>query len=636
MDYSNFIYNINSNSIIDNKMNRINTFKDAINNIDNSSDSLEKIDSIIKTCESVADYASLIDTIPANNVNLIMQLLSILNVLALNMAKKYTEDLNSYNILKSKFNEFENLIFDNKDNPKVVTSMNMKYVNNIGNILCTLDRVNKGVTTDYIYYIDPITKYSISSTLHSSAMMEGIQNIDDDACRSNTIIKHESYIMDLLNETDVDSYIAKMDEIYNFLVSIDGNYTDHNCEIFSVLLGKSLDMIINSTTGKEKLLSILDKCDNLITNTSSNFEDNANILISYIEDVTTALMENPQGETSLMFEMGLGYMYNIIPSSDKVFDGSINSVVEKLNETAQSTDMVSILNESIKDYAKSRVDKAKERFKRRQKIRDNLNEKKDNEKEELFDATKDTRIDIDSKRQSDNYDREESRRQTKTDIQNTNDSDKYGRKEQKRQDAYDRDNSKKQTVADLKNQNKIDKYNLKQQKRQDKVDFKNQKRLDKWEQKKSDHENALELKEQKRQERLEARQRRRDETKIGLDRWKTLELTNVNARKAADAVRKSVKCVAAAGAGALLGVNPILAGAMYLIRSFVKDVKQPKEARRKLIDDMKQEQITLEDKINQAEANGETDKKRALMKMKYKIDQTIKRCSMTDRFEADM
>ena len=145
-------------------------------------------------------------------------------------------------------------------------------------------------------------------------------------------------------------------------------------------------------------------------------------------------MENPQGETSLMFEMGLGYMYNIIPSSDKVFDESINSVVEKLNETAQSTDMVSILNESIKDYAKSRVDKAKERFKRRQKIRDNLNEKKDNEKEELFDATKDTRIDIDSKRQSDNY---------------------------------DRDNSKKQTVTDLKNQNKIDKYNLKQQKRQD-------------------------------------------------------------------------------------------------------------------------------------------------------------------------
>jgi hypothetical protein len=227
-------------------------------------------------------------------------------------------------------------------------------------------------------------------------------------------------------------------------------------------------------------------------------------------------------------------------------------------------------------------------------------------------------------------------------------NDKYDFKQQKKQDKYSDNREFNNTKMhdsyndsrDLKNMKFKDKYDFKQQKKQDKYDFKRQKKLDKYEQKKrfkeEDRERKFTLQDEKRQARLEARQRRRDETKIGLNRWKTLEVTNTNARKAANALRKVVKAGAAAGIGALAGFNPIFAGATYLIGRYLKDKSNPRGERRKIVDEMNLQLAELDEKISQADRKGEDDKKIALIKMKQKIETAYHRTGHLHKMELEM
>lgn len=600
MDYSNFVYNLNTNNIVKDRLSRNNEFKKFLDSISGEetirSGPSEHFESIIANCKEPNDYTQFLILLPKpTNHNDFHNHLTILNVLALKIANCYlgNDDIDTYYMLKVKFNEFVDYYSTKFKNAGIKADM---YIENIGNICCTLDRLNREITTDYTYYVNPKTLHELCR----ESFNEGVSFTDDDACNPNNTKTINAHIMDLINETDTDYFIAKIEELYKYLESANGNYNDNVCKIFTTALGRSLDMVINNITGKDELLNTLKRCYVLLDDyNGEEFELNVSALINYMDDVIEAIEEYREGEISPFHEMGLGYIYKIIPSDDAEFEANINEVIEKLNEAASKTDIVSILNESIQD----RIDVIKDRRQKDKERKQRIKDKKKEEEEKFFNSTEDAREDLYRQNQYDQYNREESSRNTDQEIKNQNKQDKYELKQQRRQ-------------------NKLDN---KQEKRQNKIDFKQQKRLDKWEQKKSD-------KELRRQERNEARQRRRDETKIGLNRWKTLELTNSNVRKCTNAIRKCTKAVTVGGAAALAGINPILAGSTYTIRSFAKDPAHHNDTQ-KLVDDIRNQIIDIDEKISQAESNNELDKKRALMKMRNKLDTTLKKISVTERME---
>ena len=198
--------------------------------------------------------------------------------------------------------------------------------------------------------------------------------------------------------------------------------------------------------------------------------------------------EHGGGSTSLLDEMGLGYIYDILPQNESIDEEDINIIVESLNECANEYDMVSVLNESIKDNIKNFMDKKKTDHAKEKKLK----EKKKNEKYKIFDETRDTRVDIDRRRQNDDYDLKRDKKRNKYDdrrdltkrIIDDTYEDHRNRKEDKRSSKNQAEQDKYLIQKEREQDKYEDKHDLKKQKEQDKYDFKRQKKLDRYERKK--------------------------------------------------------------------------------------------------------------------------------------------------------
>lgn len=663
MDYSNLFYQINGNKKANDKLNRINEFRSLIKDINDdsniSSDKLGKINQLIDSCNDCSDYITLILDLPVSEDGLITKL-CIFRLLIDKLLPNYCCGKNYCENIRNHFREFEKLISNNKI---LITDDKVdKIITELGESIATLDRVDKGQTIDYVYYLSPKTIYSINT------MNEAQSNVDYDfivksqsdpkGSLTSVEIDHEinpsEYLINIINESDHDYFIHKIKVLYDYIVGLNMSYDDIHTKAFIDTVNFIFSKVIDDITGKEILLDTLDKCDKLLSDvvpTDPESSNNIDLMIQCIENITEKINEHPEGSTSLLDEFGLGYIYDILPKDNSYIETNIDNIVSYLNECSEDYDMISVLSESIKESVKENIDRRKKRKEKERKF----NEKVKDEKYKLHDDTYDTRLDIERRRLNDEYDDTHEYNKRESD-------DKYNLKQQKRQDKYDFKHQKKldkyddtheynkresDDKYDLKQQKRQDKYDLKQQKRQDKYDFKHQKKLDKYDEKKNikeetrrnredDRQRKIENAELRRQERNEARQRRRDETKIGINRWKTLELTNDNVRKATNALRKAVKTGAVAGTAALAGINPIFAGSSYLISSYVKDKRNPANERKKYIDELQLQITELDNKIDQADRQGENDKKIALIKMKQKLESTLKRCGYKENSEYDM
>ena len=671
MNYNNLVYNINGGNLVNEKMNRIKEFERLLSTIEDSDcktytdNEITKLGNIIKSCKDSGDYVSLIIHIPVKNDGYIERYLYTFYTLIYLFIKSDKEITDKHcDTIKNHLKLFEKEI---KDDPKLLNNDFIdEVITNLGHYINTIERNVNNLTTDYVYYVSPKTLHAVTCMTEAISDSDSSENkiissSDPDGTKTSIDItlgtNPSEYIQDIFNEDDYDYFVHKIGKLYEYLISLQGNFDDRHTKAFIEAVNYIIHKVINDITAKEILLSTLSKCDELLSNIipdSNETLTNIEIIVDKIEEITNVIHEYPRGEVSLLDEMGLGYMYEGIPKNiDETTD--IDKMVSYLNECAENNNVlltinesISILNEGIKDNFKNYIEKKKEIRKKESEFKDKVRD----EKYKLHDDTYDTRVDISRRRQNDEYDDDHNMRQRKT-------TDKYDFKQQKKHDRYDFGQQKKQNnysdnreMSKVKSQDKYDdshtmkklksqdKYDFKQQKKQDKYDFKRQKKLDKYEQKKSiaeeDRSRKIALAEEKRQARLEARQRRRDETKIGLNRWKTLELTNSNARKAANAVRKVVKAGAAAGVGALAGFNPIFAGAVYLMGAYAKDKTHPMNERRKIVDDMKLQLTEINEKIDQAERNGEQDKKLALVKMKQKLETAYHRTGLLQKMELEM
>lgn len=651
MNYTNLMYNVNGNALVNSKFNRIKEFtKLLVNPEDKSIDTFTEnetntLGKIIDGCKDSGDYMSLILHIPIKNDGLFKRYLFAFYTIVYLFTKSDKEiSRENFNIINDQFKLIEKEISMNQELLK--DSFVDNVINNLGYYIKSIERVINNITTDYAYYISPKTLHSVTNLTEAIGDSDSGENkifstSDPDGSKTSVDItlgiNPGEYLLEILNEDDHDYFVHKISKLYNYLVSLKGNYDDEHTKAFIETVNYAISKVINDITGKEILLITLSKCDQLLTdiipNSHESFE-NIEIMIAKIEEITRVIEEHPEGDVSLLDEMGLGYIYDILPKDENI--PLSEAAIEYLTNYAEDNNMlstmneaISILNEGIKDNVKKYIDKKKDRRRKEEEFK----EKVKDEKYSIHDDTYDTRVDISRRRQNDEYDLERDEKRDKYDdkheLSKQDKTDKYGLKQENRQDKYN-----------LRQENRQDKYDLKQQKRQDKYDFKKQKKLDKYEQKKSikeeDRQRRIEHAEQKRQERLEARQRKRDETKIGLNRWKTLELTNSNARKAANALRKVVKAGATAGVAALAGFNPIFAGATYLIGSYVKDKTNPRAERRKLVDEMQLQLTEIDEKIEQAERKGEDDKKLALMKMRKKISTACNRTGLLHKMELEM
>ena len=657
MDYCSIMYNINGGNLVNDKMNRIKDFTRLVTIAEDSNcktytdNEITKLENIVKSCKDSGDYVSLIRSIPVRNDDLFERYLYTFYLLVYLFIKSDKDiSIANYDNIRNHLNNFEIIVKQDKNllNNDFVDEI----ISNVGHYVNTIERQVNDMTTDYVYYVSPKTLHSVTSITESvimdvdSSENKIISSSDPDGSKTSVDINigdnPSDFIQDIFNEDDHDYFVHKIGRLYNYLLSLQGNFDDIHTKAFIEAVNYIMSKIMNDITAKEILIATLSKCDNLLSNIIPNSDESLNnieIIVDKIEEITDVIHEYPQGEVSLLDEMGLGYIYDCIP---KVIneDTDIDAIVSYLNECANKNDMVStigesinILNEGIKDNINNYINKKKERHEKEK----NFKEQVKDEKYKLHDDTYDTRVDIARRRQNDEYDDNHNMQQRKI-------NDKYDYKHQKKNDRYDFSQQKKQDRysdnRDMSNIKSHDKYDYKQQKKLDKYDFKKQKKLDKYEQKKSyaeeDRARKLAIADEKRQARLEARQRRRDETKIGLNRWKTLELTNANARKAANALRKVVKAGAAAGVGALAGFNPIFAGATYLIGSYLKDKTNPREERRKIVDDMRLQLTEIDEKIDQADRKGENDKKIALMKMRKKIETAYNRTGHLHKMELEM
>ena len=668
MDYCSIIYNTNGGNLVNDKMNRIKDFTRLVTIAEDSNcktytdNEITKLENIVKSCKDSGDYVSLIRSIPVRNDNLFERYLYTFYLLVYLFIKSDKDiTISNYDNIRNHLNNFENLV---KHDQKLLNNDFVdEIMSNVGHYVNTIERQVNDMTTDYVYYVSPKTLHSVTSITESvimdtdSSENKVISSSDPDGFKTSVDINigdnPSDFIQDIFNEDDHDYFVHKIKRLYDYLLSLHGNFDDNHTKAFIEAVNYIMSKIMNDITAKEILISTLSKCDELLSNIIPNSDEslsNIEIMTDKIEEITDIIHEHPHGEVSLLDEMGLGYIYDVIPK-DINENTDISKMISYLNECAEKNNMLSTINESINilnEGIKDRIDKYKERREKEANFKERLKD----EKYRLHDDTYDTRVDISRRNQNDDYEHNREMSQRK-DNDNYNHSiqkrqDKYEFKQQKKQDKYS-DNREMSNVKahdkydDKHNMNqhkKQDKYEFKQQKKQDKYDFKRQKKLDKYEQKKSiaeeDRERKLALAEEKRQARLEARQRRRDETKIGLNRWKTLELTNKNARKAANAIRKVVKAGAAAGVGALAEFNPIFAGATYLMSSYVKDKTNPRVERRKIVDEMRLQITEIEEKIDQAERNGEQDKKLALMKMKQKLETAYHRTGHLHKMELEM
>jgi len=648
MDCSLF-YNINGNDLANEKLKLYNEFVYIVSKLKNeplNENTTNEITNIINSVNCNKDLSSLILAIPVNKVS-IYNCLLIFNLIVFEIGKHCDgSDGPEFHILiRDHLKKFEDLVRSNNnllDNEKID-----KLISTIGHTICTIERLCNNKTGDYVYYLTPRTLHSIESMTEaqSTGVSDNMIRSGSDPNGSFTSVDIDKginpceYLTDLFQEDDNDYFIHKIKSLYDYLVCLQGNFDDEHTNAFIEAINYIVSKVIDDITGKEILIDTISKCDQLLTDTiptDGEHVDNIEAILEKFNEITDIINTDRNGTTNLLDEMGLGYIYDILPKNESVINENIDNIVNSLNESANKFDMVSVLNESIKENIKNYNEKRKER---KQKEKD-FKEKKKNDEYDMYDETRDTRVDINSRKQNDEYDLERDKKRNNYDdgheLKTKIVDDVYGDHRQHKGDNYD-----------LKHQNRQDKYDLKQQNRQDKYDFKKQKKLDKYDQKKSSNEQNKQLRiendEQKREERTEAKQRRaedrqrkRDETKIGLNRWKTLELTNQNARKAANALRKVVKTGAAAGTAALTGLNPIFAGSTYLISSYVKDKNNPQSERRKYIDDLHQQITEIDEKIDMSERNGESDKKLALVKMKQKLESALKRCGYLENFEADM
>ena len=613
---SNLFYNMNTNKIIDEKFNRNKNFNKLIRLQDKfNDDNINSLNNILDICHTSDDIISLIKCIPFDNHYCIYNIL--FSYLCLLTKLTSYDDIIGNDEIKYLFNTNMKSIeeFFN-DDPSLYDSKEYSYLlNNIGHYTETINRIIDDITTDYVYYLSPKEKNDITVSVNENV---SVSEADDDSRSiSYNYMQQEANPDECIKKLicdieDYDVFVHNIRYLYGYLKSLNGNFNDNNSKAFVDALNYIFSKIINDITAKELLIDILEKCDILLTNSITDvteYRDNIEIMIRTIDNIIDHINEYPDGTTSLMDEMGLGYFYEC--------PDSLEETVTYLNECAENFDIISILNESIKDNIKKYKDKVVNNHKKKVEYKD----KKRNEKYEFFDDTKDTRRDIYDKTQQDDYELDKQKKQ------DTYDDDREFAN-RKRDDSYG-------DKREFKNQKKQDKYDFKQQKKQDKYDFKRQKKLDKWEQKKSIDDEKRELAERKRQERLEARQRKRDETKIGINRWKTLELTNANVFKAVNALKKCVKAGAVGGTAALAGLNPIFAGSAYLLKSYKNDKTHPMKMQQKYAEDIKLQINDIDEKIAAADSRGETDKRIALSKMRKKLEIAYNNINPVTKMKAD-
>ena len=258
-------YNVNKNNLANEKLNRYNEFRSVISQLNNDSltdEDTNKLDRIIKSCQCNEDRVSLLKSIPINKTNIYTSLL-IFETIIYDIATKYQGEPDIYGSSCHILNEFENII--KSDNELINNSKLDRVISSIGHIVNTVERLSNNKTGDYVYYLSPKTLHSVASINESQTNTVSDVKIKSSNSPNGKFtgvdvsegVNPSEYLIDLVNEEDEDYFNHKIKFLYEYLLSLKGNFDDNNTSAFIEILNYVFSKVIDDITGKEILIDII-------------------------------------------------------------------------------------------------------------------------------------------------------------------------------------------------------------------------------------------------------------------------------------------------------------------------------------------------------------------------------------------
>lgn len=379
---------------------------------------------------------------------------------------------------------------------------------------------------------------------------------------TKTEFSPEDYINGIYNESDDDYVINRIKNLQDFMQYIIDNA---NCyDAFVHVCEYIYDKFANNTTALDMLSHSLNECINILdTSTATDYStkeshdkirDYCVKLISHIDSDMSAMNKKPIINNSPLIEMGLDYIYDILPSNcEDITPDNADAINRALTEAAEENDMLEILTEAF--------------------------------------GRKKTNSEI--------------RREIKDEVEN----DIYRQRLQNK--YYDERRREEDNYADSRRR-KDDKYSDKRRASSDDYEDKRRREQEKYEKKQ------------------EEKERKKNRTKTAWAKWKTLELTNANAYAATRALKRLVTATAVGGVAYAAGFNPVFLPIVYLLSKYLGDKSRPQAEKAKIMSQIQSTQNIIDEKINQAEHQGDMKQKYELIRMRDKLDSQFKRMGFGD------
>lgn len=443
--------------------------------------------------------------------------------------------------------------------------------------------------------IKPVTKLDISEKLTES-LSEAQITVKSMNNYTNTVnfpqltkveLTPQEIAHLIYSDTNIENLIAHIEYLPKYMTAIIGEDITTYANEFIELVNFIYEHVVDNLSGLEKLkvelMNVLAGFnDEVIIDERS--ESSREIVINYIKgkikDIDFALKylqsdaATVDPKVDAMTELGLGHLNYVFNN----IDFSSPDQVKMFNETAENTNY-SILAESL---IKSIVD--------------NLSGKTKEERE----AQKKERLE-----------RLQKREQLKTENLVTSDQNQFKRDEETKDLEHNFDTRKMEDEFE----NKRSKKELKDKRKEELKDAKHQQKLKRME-------SDFELSEQDRREKHE---KDKDKVNTFVDKIKTAGMSSSTGIQVSNILKRGIGALGAAGVGAMVSLNPVVAAACYLGARWAADKRFPATKKLNLMSDIKEQTSALEIKLQEAERKGDTKAQIELTKMIERLKATYTR-----------
>ena len=426
-------YNLSANEFAKSKMNSTlkvtNILSDIFNNKKDIKTAICEMQEYVNTFDS-SDYSRILNSLDKYVIDNKLSLIQTLMVTKY-LAKSCEVD-EKYN--ESVLDGFVNILHNIENHLNSIDSYDEKIngvVKSIGHIVYRMSKDIGGLSEEYI------SKYDIQNTINNTKSDKSKIITEDASCvtiksianystskyfpsLTNEYFSPSDYVNFMYGDNDIDYKINKIYKLDDYLKSILNTDTveedffniinyiinnfSHNRTAMNILVDKLYDCkavlendITDSYDKQKAIQSIIDKCNHIIDNIEDYLEGNINT----IED------------SAPLIEMGIGYIYDIIPqNTDDLTDDDRSVIKQRLNEAIDTYDVYNVLTESIKEFMKYDDDDY-ERFKRKQETKDELARQKMSDDYDFSKQKKQDKYEIKKQRKQEKYEAKQREKEEK-------------------------------------------------------------------------------------------------------------------------------------------------------------------------------------------------------------------------------